>query len=77
MNSPKNFDYSVSVDEAISDLPVLGNGEIQMKGEYTVPFEQASPYAQLMRKKVKKPPTQKYRNHAIVVRKENLFKAIE
>lgn len=52
---PKEFDYSVSVDEAISDLPVLGNGEIQMKGEYTVPFEQASPYAQLMRKKSKAP----------------------
>ena len=52
---PKEFDYSVSVDEAISDLPVLGNGEIKMKGEYTVPFEQASPYAQLMRKKSKAP----------------------
>ena len=52
---PKEFDYSVSVDEAISDLPVLGNAEIQMKGEYTVPFEQASPYAQLMRKKSKAP----------------------
>ena len=26
-----------------------------MKGEYTVPFEQASPYAQLMRKKSKAP----------------------
>lgn len=52
---PKEFDYSVSVDEAISDLPVLENGEIQMKGEYTVPFEQASPYAQLMRQKSKAP----------------------
>ena len=52
---PKEFDYSVSVDEAISDLPILENGEIQMEGKYTVPFEQASPYAQFMRKKSKVP----------------------
>ena len=48
---PKEFDYTVSVDEAISDLPVLGNGEVLMKGQYTVPFEQATLYAQLMREK--------------------------
>ena len=52
---PDKFDYSVSVDEAIGDLPVLCNGETLMKGKYTIPFEQATPYAQLMREKSKAP----------------------
>lgn len=52
---PKEFDYTVSVDEAIGDLPVLGNGEVLKEGKYTIPFEQAAPYAQLMREKSKAP----------------------
>ncbi len=52
---PDKFDYSVSVDEAIGDLPVLSNGEVLMEGKYTIPFEQATPYAQLMREKSKAP----------------------
>ena len=52
---PDKFDYSVSVDEAIGDLPVLCNGETLMEGKYTIPFEQATPYAQLMREKSKAP----------------------
>ncbi len=52
---PDKFDYSVSVDEAIGDLPVLSNGEVLMEGKYTIPFKQATPYAQLMREKSKAP----------------------
>ena len=52
---PDKFDYLVSVDEAIGDLPVLCNGETLMEGKYTISFEQATPYAQLMRKKSKAP----------------------
>lgn len=52
---PDKLDYSVSVDEAISDLPILINGEVLMEGKYTIPFEQATPYAQLMREKSKAP----------------------
>ena len=46
---PKKFDYTVSVDDAFEDLPILTNGEVQMVGEYRVPIEQASEYAKLMR----------------------------
>lgn len=52
---PQALNYSVSVDEAISDLPKLCNGEVQKKGKYTVPLQKASPYAQLMREKSKAP----------------------
>lgn len=52
---PQALNYSVSVDEAISDLPKLCNGEVQMKGKYTIPLQKASPYAQLMREKSKAP----------------------
>lgn len=48
---PQALNYSVSVDEAISDLPKLCNGEVQMKGKYTISLQKASPYAQLMREK--------------------------
>lgn len=46
---PKKFNYTVSVDEAIDDLPVLTNGEMQIVGKYRIPIEKASEYAKLMR----------------------------
>lgn len=46
---PKPFDYKVSVEEAISDLPELHNGDMIDALPYTKPIEEASPYAQLMR----------------------------
>lgn len=46
---PKKFDYTVTVDDAFEDLPILTNGEVQMVGEYRVPIEKASEYAKLMR----------------------------
>lgn len=52
---PAKFDYSVSVDEAIGDLPVLKNGEVQLEGEYTIPLGQATRYEQLMREKSQAP----------------------
>lgn len=48
---PKPFDYKVNVEEAIGDLPILLNGEMLDKAPYTIPFEEASDYAKLMRKK--------------------------
>lgn len=46
---PKPFDYKVNVEEAIGDLPVLQNGDMIDSLPYTKPFEESSPYAQLMR----------------------------
>ena len=47
---PKPFDYKVTVEEAIGDLPELSNGDMISDKPYTVSFEDASPYAQMMRK---------------------------
>ena len=47
---PKPQKTKITVDEAISDLPSLQNGELLEESEYTKPFEEASLYAQLMRK---------------------------
>lgn len=47
---PKAHKRKVTVDEAIADLPSLQNGEMLNEAPYTTSFEEASPYAQLMRK---------------------------
>lgn len=46
---PAKFDYTVSVDEALSDLPSLKNGDSFEELPYKKPLEQASVYAQQMR----------------------------
>ena len=46
---PEKFDYVVSVEDAISDLPELTNGQMIEECVYSIPFEQASPYAKQMR----------------------------
>ena len=46
---PDPFDYKVTVDEAIGDLPNLQNGDMFESLPYKVPKAQASKYAQLMR----------------------------
>ena len=47
---PKRFDYEVSVEEAIGDLPTLNNGQMLDEAQYVIPFDDATPYEQLMRK---------------------------
>lgn len=65
---PAQFDYEVTVDEAISDLPVLVNGQKLEEAPYTIPFEQSSLYAQQMRVKSKR-AKQNYvsRNNDLVI----------
>lgn len=46
---PEKFDYTVTVDDAFNDLPILTNGEVQMVGKYRISLEEASEYAKLMR----------------------------
>lgn len=46
---PKKHPKKVTVEEAISDLPSLTNGEMLVEAQYTKALEEASPYAQLMR----------------------------
>ena len=46
---PKPFNYKVSVEEAIGDLPVLQNGDMIDSLPYTKVMEDSSSYAQLMR----------------------------
>ena len=46
---PQKHPTTVTVEEAISDLPSLTNGEMCEEADYTKTFEEASPYAQLMR----------------------------
>lgn len=48
---PKPFDYEVTVEEAIADLPILANGQMLAEAPYIIPFEKASDYAQQMREK--------------------------
>lgn len=47
---PKKHKAIVTVEEAIGDLPTLKNGEMLDEADYTIPLEEASHYAQLMRK---------------------------
>ena len=46
---PPKQDTNITVEDAISDLPVLTNGQMLDEAPYTIPFEQASEYAKLMR----------------------------
>ncbi len=47
---PKKHEAKITVEEAIGDLPSLQNGEMIDEAPYTLTLEEASPYAQLMRK---------------------------
>lgn len=47
---PKIHERIITVEEAIGDLPSLQNGELVDEAPYTLTLEEASPYAQLMRK---------------------------
>ena len=47
---PKKHKKKITVEEAIGDLPSLQNGEMLDEAPYTKTLEEASPYAQLMRK---------------------------
>lgn len=46
---PKPFNYKVTVEEAIGDLPVLQNGDMINELPYAKTLEEASYYAQVMR----------------------------
>ncbi len=65
---PRKFDYEVTVDEAISDLPSLDNGEMLDEANYSIPFDKSSRYARKMRRK-SKIATQNYvsRNNDLVI----------
>lgn len=65
---PKPFDYEVTVEEAIADLPILANGQMLAEAPYMIPFEQSSDYAQQMRKE-SDVATQNYvsRNNELVI----------
>ena len=47
---PKKHKSIITVEEAIGDLPSLQNGEMLEEASYTQTLEEASDYAQLMRK---------------------------
>ena len=47
---PQINETKITVEEAIGDLPSLQNGEMVDEAPYTLTLEEASPYAQLMRK---------------------------
>ena len=47
---PKKHSSIVTVEEAIGDLPSLQNGELLEEADYTQTFDEASKYAQQMRK---------------------------
>lgn len=47
---PKKHKSIITVEEAIGDLPSLQNGEMLEEASYTQTIEEASDYAQLMRK---------------------------
>ena len=53
-NFPRRFDYSVSVGDAINDLPVLSNGDSYESLHYSIPQRKASKYAQQMRQGCKR-----------------------
>lgn len=46
---PLETDSTITVHDAISDLPVLSNGQMINSAPYTISLEDASEYAQLMR----------------------------
>mgnify|MGYP002754565716 FL=1 len=48
---PPKHEKQISVEEAIGDLPILGNGDSFDSLPYRISFEEASGYAQQMRKR--------------------------
>ncbi len=46
---PQEMGTTITVHDAISDLPILTNGQMLDSAPYTLPFDEASEYAQLMR----------------------------
>ena len=52
---PKKFNYKVTVEEAIGDLPSLNNGDMIEETSYKLPLNKASKYAAEMRKDSDKP----------------------
>jgi len=65
---PKKNKKVVTVNDAISDLPILENGQFLEIGEYRCPKSLATPYQKLMRKHSQN-PTQNYvsRNNDLVI----------
>lgn len=65
---PEPFDYEVTVEEAIADLPILANGQMLAEAPYMIPIDQSSDYARQMRKK-SDVATQNYvsRNNELVI----------
>ena len=51
---PEPLGYTVTVGDAISDLPVLSNGDNYESLQYTIPLKKASKYAQQMRRGCKR-----------------------
>lgn len=52
---PKKHNKTVTVEEAIADLPSLKNGDMIDEGDYVLSLSDASDYAKEMRKKSDKP----------------------
>ena len=52
---PSKHEKAISVWDAISDLPVVGNGEQLFEGEYLCDINEATPYQRLMRHNSKSP----------------------
>ena len=46
---PETQNTNITVKDAIADLPPLANGQMLDAAPYTIPFEEASDYAKLMR----------------------------
>lgn len=65
---PKTHKEKITVDDAIGDLPSLQNGQLLEESDYTKPLEEASTYAQLMRRNSDK-ARQNYvsRNNELVI----------
>lgn len=67
---PEKLATTITVREAIEDLPSLQNGQLLEESEYTIPIKDASKYARLMRKGSKK-ARQNYvsRNNDLVIKR--------
>lgn len=46
---PEKQNINYTVEDAISDLPILDNGQMIDEAPYTIPYEKVSEYAKLMR----------------------------
>ena len=71
----KHVGNPITVEDAIGDLPDLTNGEMLEKGTYKVDMQEATPYAQLMRKHSQY-PLQNYvsRNNDLVIERYKFIK---